>query len=241
MRRFALLVALVAAPLAAQVSPADTTGAPVTPADTTVNLPNDTEPFEVVLFKRVYNVESAAAPAVFHVINDTSFPAYWAAAPVHWGATFALGGDLDAPLRLTVAQTASVGLTVALKNVISRERPYVALDGVTARDRRHQGDEIFDPYSFPSGHTSTAFVLATSLSLSYPEWYVVVPSMAWASTMGVARMWLGVHYPSDVVVGAALGAGTAAAVHFLMPDVFSDGEEPGLEAQALPVRVVVPL
>ena len=64
-------------------------------------------------------------------------------------------------------------------------------------------------YSFPSGHTSSAFCTATSLSLLFPKWYVAVPSYLYAATVGYARMYQGVHYPSDVLVGALVGAGSA--------------------------------
>ena len=63
--------------------------------------------------------------------------------------------------------------------------------------------------SFPSGHTATAFALATSLSVKYPKWYVIAPSALWACSVGVSRMNEGVHYPSDVLAGAAIGAGCA--------------------------------
>lgn len=64
-------------------------------------------------------------------------------------------------------------------------------------------------YSMPSGHTSTAFATATSLSLAYPKWYVVAPSFVWAGAIGYSRMHLGVHYPSDVLAGAIVGSGSA--------------------------------
>jgi membrane-associated phospholipid phosphatase len=70
-------------------------------------------------------------------------------------------------------------------------------------------------YSFPSGHTSMAFVTATSISLIYPKWYVVAPAYAWASVVGFSRMYLGVHYPSDVLVGALVGSGSAVLTHFI--------------------------
>jgi membrane-associated phospholipid phosphatase len=61
----------------------------------------------------------------------------------------------------------------------------------------------------PSGHTSSAFSTATSLSLNFRKWYVVAPAYTYAAAVGYSRMYLGVHYPSDVLVGALLGSGTA--------------------------------
>lgn len=63
--------------------------------------------------------------------------------------------------------------------------------------------------SFPSGHTADAFALATSVSLAYPKWYIIIPSYTWACAVGYSRMDLGVHYPSDVLAGAIIGAGSS--------------------------------
>ena len=96
----------------------------------------------------------------------------------------------------------SAFITTALKYSIKRERPfntYPDIENVTAAPG----------YSFPSGHTSTAFATATSLSMEYPKWYIIAPSFAWASAVGYSRMHLGVHYPSDVAVGAIIGSGSA--------------------------------
>ena len=171
------------------------------------------------------------------IVNGTAYPVFVGTAPALWAGTLATGADPDPALRLTVAEALSLGITFATKNLISRPRPYVALDDVDARDRAFTGDDVFDPHSFPSGHTSSAFVIATSLSLSYPRWYVIAPSAVWASTMGLARVWHGVHYPSDVLVGAAVGVVSGAAVHLLLPDVFGDDEA----GASMPLQVVVPL
>jgi undecaprenyl-diphosphatase len=61
--------------------------------------------------------------------------------------------------------------------------------------------------SFPSGRTSAAFATATYLSLEYLKLYVIVPSYSWASSVGYSRMYLGVHYPSDVLGGMIVGVG----------------------------------
>jgi hypothetical protein len=70
-------------------------------------------------------------------------------------------------------------------------------------------------YSFPSGHTAAAFQLATSFTILYPKWYVIIPAYAWASAVGYSRMELGVHYPSDVLAGAVIGTGSAILSHKL--------------------------
>ena len=66
-----------------------------------------------------------------------------------------------------------------------------------------------DSSSFPSNHTAAAFSLATSLSLTYPKWYVIAPSAVWACGVGMSRINQGLHYPTDVVTGAAIGVGCA--------------------------------
>jgi len=74
--------------------------------------------------------------------------------------------------------------------------------------------------SFPSGHTALAFNTATTLSLDYPKWYVVAPAYLWASSVGYSRMYLGKHYPSDVLGGAIVGIGSGYISHWLNKQIF---------------------
>lgn len=100
-------------------------------------------------------------------------------------------------------------VTYGMKYLIDRDRPYDRFP-----DRVHPYSYESSP-SFPSSHTSTAFALATSLCIKYPKWYVIAPSALWACSVGVSRMNEGVHYPSDVLAGAAIGAGCAVVNVFV--------------------------
>jgi membrane-associated phospholipid phosphatase len=59
-----------------------------------------------------------------------------------------------------------------------------------------------------------AFAAATTISLQYPKWYVIAPAFIYASGVGYSRMYLGVHYPTDVLAGAVLGAGSSFVTHY---------------------------
>ena len=97
----------------------------------------------------------------------------------------------------------ALGITMAMKFTFDRQRPYEKYPNLI-----HPVSTEPDP-SFPSGHTAAAFSLATSLSLTYPKWYVIAPSALWACGVGYSRINQGVHYPSDVLTGAVIGTGCA--------------------------------
>lgn len=110
-------------------------------------------------------------------------------------------------MGLAVFGTYSVGYL--LKKSINRNRPYTDFPNLAYY-------QIENDASFPSGSTSVAFSTATSLTLAYPKWYVAVPSYTWASAVGYSRLHLGVHYPTDVLAGAAIGVGSAFVSKKLM-------------------------
>ena len=93
-------------------------------------------------------------------------------------------------------------VTFGLKYSVNRTRPYITYPEL--QPYKHNKDA-----SFPSGHTSFSFNTATSLTILFPKWYVAVPAYAWAGSVGYSRMYLGMHYPTDVLAGAIIGAGTA--------------------------------
>ncbi|MCH1930189.1 phosphatase PAP2 family protein [Shewanella sp. A25] len=96
-------------------------------------------------------------------------------------------------------------LYLLLKNSIRRTRPCHALAGVET------GFKPSDRFSLPSGHTAAAFVAATCVLQVFP---IAAPlAYLWALLIGGSRIALGVHYPLDIVAGAALGTGAVWLVH----------------------------
>jgi membrane-associated phospholipid phosphatase len=119
-----------------------------------------------------------------------------------------------AAVELVISQVISIAITESLKAAINRARPAQAHPDLIFPYMDYNGK------SFPSGHTSIAFATATSLSLQFKKWYVVVPSLLWAASVGYSRMYLGVHYPTDVIGGAIVGAGSAFLGHWLNKKIF---------------------
>jgi membrane-associated phospholipid phosphatase len=101
-----------------------------------------------------------------------------------------------------IATFGTYGMGYILKKAVNRPRPYITHPIL-------QNYEAVTDGSFPSGSTALAFSAATSLSLSYPKWYVIGPSAIYACGVAYSRLHLGAHYPSDVLAGAVIGASSA--------------------------------
>ena len=135
------------------------------------------------------------------------------AIPVTLLATGIIRNDADMKKNAlyTASSTAvSYLLDFAIKQLVKRPRPFITDVHFTP---------VYRPgaYSFPSGHTSSSFGTTVALARIYPKWYVIAPAMLWSTGVGYSRMYLGVHYPTDVGAGAILGAGTAFGMGFLRP------------------------
>jgi undecaprenyl-diphosphatase len=123
---------------------------------------------------------------------------------------FALGGRAQTALLFVAAMTGASVLDLALKLAFHRARPEAFFDMPAPRS-----------YSFPSGHALFAacfFSFAAFLAMDAlkPGWMRVAVPVAAAGCgllIGISRIYLGVHYPSDVLGGFAVGLGWVAAVY----------------------------
>lgn len=106
------------------------------------------------------------------------------------------------PVVAGVALAAASLASGALKEAVGRLRPPVSHEALTALVTVPA-----DP-SFPSGHATSAFAAAGVVALMHPR--LRAPVLALAGLVAVSRVYLGVHYPSDVLAGAALGIAIAA-------------------------------
>lgn len=95
----------------------------------------------------------------------------------------------------------------AIKYIFGRPRPFVVLDGVQQLFQ-HSASR-----SFPSGHASLAFAIAAAVSFYYPKTSILF--FLAAINVGVARVVVGVHWPSDILGGALVGIVTAWLAHWI--------------------------
>jgi undecaprenyl-diphosphatase len=113
-------------------------------------------------------------------------------------------GDRGMKVALIMLATGAAGLAIYkfLKRTFVRERPFI----------RHAGISLagapLDRYSFPSGHTLHAVAFTWQACAAFPELAVALVPLALA--IAASRVVLGLHYPTDVLVGALLGAASGA-------------------------------
>ena len=96
-----------------------------------------------------------------------------------------------------------IGLVVVnftIKPLVARERPWLVIENFVNLVPEK------DPNSFPSGHTNAAFAFAIAVCMSAPKKWMKVTAVCMAAAMGLSRLYVGVHFPSDVLVGAVVGS-----------------------------------
>jgi undecaprenyl-diphosphatase len=107
-------------------------------------------------------------------------------------------------VQTAIGLAISHSLIHVIKRLTERPRPYDALTQV------HQFQINLHDYSFPSGHTAASVTVAVSICSLFPELLSLLIGIS--GLVGLSRIYLGVHYPTDVLVGALIGGITGLLV-----------------------------
>ena len=116
-------------------------------------------------------------------------------------------------LGLMCAVSMMIGLIVtnlAIKNLVARIRPYEMIQGLNCIV------PLADDWSFPSGHTTNSLACAWVLFKKTPRKFGV-PALILAILIAFSRLYVGIHYPTDVLGGALIGIASACLAMLLVP------------------------
>lgn len=151
--------------------------------------------------------QKEAVHKCFHLVSRLGDGSFWVAMAF---VTVAINGltVLDSIGVMAITAIAGVSIYKYLKLKLVRERPYITHGGIRL------GARPLDRYSFPSGHTLHA--VNFTIMFGHLEPLLLPVTVPFAVLVAVSRVVLGLHYPSDVLVGASIGAGIAViAIRFI--------------------------
>jgi membrane-associated phospholipid phosphatase len=180
---------------------------------------NDPDNWDVRLFRTINNARSPFKDRFFDTFDRSMLPMSFLlpASLFIYGRAYKKSYEENTAYLLTGAQITNFTVTFGLKFFIDRERPLNALANCYCKDK-----PVLDVYSFPSGHTSTGFSIATMFALRYPSYpQVYAPMYAWALLVAYGRPYFGMHYPSDLLAGAVIGTGSSILIHSLRKELLS--------------------
>lgn len=164
---------------------------------------------EIGLCLRINRIgRHASVRSFFAVVSKLGDGYFWVFAAL---LLVLLQGASAGPELLQILLTGGAGLAVykLLKGTLVRERPFVYNGSINC------GTAPLDRYSFPSGHTLHA--VSFTIMFAQVEPLLIFLCAPFAILVALSRVVLGLHYPSDVLVGAALGAGIATISQTLIP------------------------
>jgi undecaprenyl-diphosphatase len=145
---------------------------------------------------------------LFCIVSRLGDGVFWYTLMALMAVIFGYEGLICA-LRMVIVGLLGAALYKYLKAGLVRERPFISHLGIV------QGTRALDRYSFPSGHTLHAVSFTILAVDAFP--ILAVMLVPFACLVAMSRVVLGLHYPSDVVVGALIGAGLAFGAIALFP------------------------
>lgn len=159
---------------------------------------------DINLLKQINVNRNIRLDAMFTGVTHSAYPLTYGVPAILFGYSLLKKniGAKEKAIYIGTAVIASGVISTLLKYTAKRERPYVTYPFI-------QNVTVEGSPSFPSGHTTGAFALATSVSIAFPKWYIILPSYLWAASIGYSRLDLGVHYPTDVLASILIGSGTS--------------------------------
>lgn len=184
---------------------------------------NPVQEADAALLRTINQAHSPAGDVAYRVFSNN---ALLLGVPVATGYAVS-GGNWGLSVRALEAELLAAGLAGASKYAFHRPRPFVTYPDT----RLPWGPEILD--SFPSGHAMISFAGATAIAVEQPAW--AVPAYTWATLVCYSRVYGGVHYPTDVLGGAALGVGSAFLASWLFSGLNARLGVPGANAGGVPV------
>ena len=158
---------------------------------------------ELEIIRFIQQFRSPVLDAIFTVVTMVGEP-YFAAAVLAW-----IYWNVDKGRGRFIAYGVFTSLVVnnAVKDFFKLPRP-IGQEGIVS-----QRVDTATGHSFPSGHTQNTAAVFTSFSLAFPSRVLAVLTPLAILLVGLSRLYLGVHYPKDVLVGALLGVCIPLALH----------------------------
>lgn len=168
--------------------------------------------WDVLYFTKIFYFNGSRVASVFFTVLSHSGDGYLY--PAIGAILFFTHPDIAEDFLFSglTAFTVELPAYKILKNSIKRHRPCEVLTGIQKRL------EPIDQFSFPSGHTAAAFLVATLLSCYLP--FLIFPAFLWAICVALSRIYMGVHYPTDILAGMALGTLSALFGLLVINSVF---------------------
>lgn len=162
------------------------------------------QPWEERLFFAIFNWPNGLRWPFLIITQFGNATAILAAVAISY-----LGRFRTLAWRFLLTGASAYVIVTLTKDLVNRARPFTILSGV------HERELMVSGKGFPSGHTAVATALALTLAVHLPKNWRWLPVL-WIVSVGVSRVYLGVHAPLDIIGGFGIGLMVSASLHFFV-------------------------